>query len=454
MPLSLADALAITDEPRIVTSSVSPYSIVHTNRAWSEATGFTFLEVVGKSPSLLQGPGTLGPMLQTLHEALAAGRPSSTVLVNFRKDGAPFRCHLNCEPVTDGSHWVGTLRAEPIVDGSVKALSRSAESLGMRGPLAPVNYAAPDNYEGAKKRVKRSSDKIRLVEMLENTTDPLVLCSATYPHEIMHPNQPWLEMCGYTLEEVEGLTNQVLTGPETDEAAIESLLASVRRKESSVQCLVNYKKDGSRFVNQVRTVPIFDEHDEVAAFASMLREVDEGHIGASAVSAGTEHLWTALRTRLDAGGSDLGCGTAGYARAEAARKLVENHAAVLADMTSSTPSPTQPLVARVPEAVAGYAEQALREVCRRLIVGSAAGGGGGSERGSSVRGYPLEELSSSHPSYQAQQDTWGKVAVYLDSRIQVEAHPSGRSPDMSEAAASAMRQVLRDMASATTKATS
>jgi len=453
MPLSLADALAITDEPRIVTSTVPPYSIVHTNRAWSEATGYTFLEVVGKSPSLLQGPSTLGPMLQNLHEALAAGRTSSTVLVNFRRDGTPFRCHLRCEPVSDGSYWVGTLRAEPIVDGSVKALHRQAESLAMRGPLAPVNYAVPENYEGARKRVKRSSDKLRLAEVLGNTTDPLVLCSATYPHEIMHPNQPWLEMCGYTLEEVEGLTNKVLTGPETDEAAIESLLASVRRKESSVQCLVNYKKGGTRFVNQVRTMPIFDEHDEVAAFASMLREVDEAHIGASAVSAGTEHLWTALRSRLDAEGSDLGGGAVGCARAQAARKLIDNHAAVLADMTSSSPSPTQPLLARVPEAVAGYAEQAMREACRRLILGTAASGGG-SERSSSIRGYPLEELSSSHPSYQAQQDTWGKVAVYLGLRIQTEPHPSGRPADMSEAAASAMRRVLRDIASAASKATS
>ena len=79
-----------------------------------------------------------------------------------------------------------------------------------------------------------------------------MLCSKDFPHEITHPNKPWLEMCGYTLEGVEGLTNKVLTGPETDPSCIRDLLECVKRLEPSVQTLVNYKKGGVRFINQVR----------------------------------------------------------------------------------------------------------------------------------------------------------------------------------------------------------
>ena len=59
-------------------------------------------------------------------------------------------------------------------------------------------------------------------------------------------------VAGYTMEEVEGLTNKILTGPETDPEKIDALLGCVRRQEPSIQTVVNYKKGGVRFVNQVR----------------------------------------------------------------------------------------------------------------------------------------------------------------------------------------------------------
>jgi hypothetical protein len=53
------------------------------------------------------------------------------------------------------------------------------------------------------------------------------------------------------LEEVEGQTNSILHGPDTDDALLADLMASVRRGEPSSATLVNYKKGGKRFVNQV-----------------------------------------------------------------------------------------------------------------------------------------------------------------------------------------------------------
>ena len=232
---------------------------------------------------------------------------------------------------------------------------------------------------------------------MNNTVDPLVLCDRAPPHAILHPNQPWLEMCGYTMEEVEGLTNKVLTGAETDPAAIADLLDCVRRRERSVQTLVNYKKGGLRFLNQVTTVPVYDERDEVAAFASMLREVDEGHIGASATG-GCDHLWAALTARLDVVGATGGVAPAG-ARAGGARPAEQPRGGA-ADMTDTRRSPSQPDLERVPDAVAGYADQCLREVTRRLLVGDVDGAAAATPAGA-VRGYTVEALDAAHPSPRA-----------------------------------------------------
>jgi len=207
-----------------------------------------------------------------------------------------------------------------------------------------------------------------------------------------------------------------------------------------VQTVVNYKKGGVRFVNQVRTLPVYDEEDELAAFMSMLSEVDGLADDADAVSInpGHAHLWAALQLRFESQAPRL-CESAaadGAARVEAARVLLTNHEAVLADSTADEPSPTQPALGRVPPAVRPYVDQALRELCRRLL---------GVPHGPSGRGVFDERLEGSHPAHAAQQQAWTQAAAFLDRRIQTEPHPSGRRPDMSTAAAAAMRAALREM---------
>ena len=52
--LTLAESLSLTDEARVVCESAPPYRIIHTNVAWKEACGFSFIEVAGKTCSVLQ----------------------------------------------------------------------------------------------------------------------------------------------------------------------------------------------------------------------------------------------------------------------------------------------------------------------------------------------------------------------------------------------------------------
>ena len=51
---TLADALGLTEDARVVTTAEPPYTIVHTNTAWSKVTGYCFHEVFGKTCAFLQ----------------------------------------------------------------------------------------------------------------------------------------------------------------------------------------------------------------------------------------------------------------------------------------------------------------------------------------------------------------------------------------------------------------
>ena len=112
-------------------------------------------------------------------------------------------------------------------------------------------------------------------DALNNTTDAVVMTQPFPPYAITHVNAPWCEMCGYTQEEVEGLPNSILQGPETDQEILADLMSSVHRGEPTSATLINYKKGGQRFVNQVQVMPVYNEEtDELEQFMAMLNEVD------------------------------------------------------------------------------------------------------------------------------------------------------------------------------------
>ena len=446
-PISLTDALGLTNEPRIVTTSAHPHTIVHTNKAWFELTGYKFHEVCGRTCHFMQGEETSAAVLQELRMALTNYQPVVIELVNYKRDGTPFLNRISFQLVAGGTHWLATLSATTIDHGRRAAVDRLPPALQERVPLAPVNYSDPENYERATKRASRTTAKVRLHNVIDNTTDPIVLCSKDYPHEILHPNQPWVEMCGYTLEEVEGLTNKVLTGPETNENAIADLLRCVRNHEPSVQTVVNYKKGGARFLNQVKTLPVYDENEDIAGFMSMLKEVDDPMLrSANTLNGADLHLWHAMIEKHydNLSGSDGESTRA--ARAEAAHKLITNHELILRDtciIDADTPSRPPGHVGRMPlhriEAVyIPYVDQALREVVHRLLNPGA--------------GLLRERLAADHPLHGTQHSIWAEAMRFLEARLQLSPiphglHGAGRTPDMSKAAGTAMREVLREIMS-------
>jgi PAS domain S-box-containing protein len=305
---TLADALLLSDECKVITMGSPPFSIVHTNRAWSQLTGYKFTEVANRTSGFLQGPHTEKLALQELRAAVHKGQPTQVRVINYTKAGDPFYNTLDVIPLKDKAgtltHFCGVLAGEPVADGVVPKLERkeallppaiaseteetedTAEKASdddgevLCPPLAHIEAngaaagAAAELLGESEPATKRCKREYRLADAINNTKDAVVLTEATPPYAITHVNQPWCEMCGYTLEEVEGLTNNILQGPDTDQALLDELMASVRRGEAHSARLVNYKKGGVRFVNQVQVMPLYNEADELDHFMAMLQEID------------------------------------------------------------------------------------------------------------------------------------------------------------------------------------
>lgn len=90
---------------------------------------------------------------------------------------------------------------------------------------------------------------------------------------IVDCNEPFLRLTGYSRQEVIGRNCRFLTGPETDPAKSQILRGSIANATPAVVELINYRKDGSEFLNSVMIAPVFDETGELVAFLGSQIEV-------------------------------------------------------------------------------------------------------------------------------------------------------------------------------------
>ena len=107
----LNDIVMITEVDRL---SKPNHRIVYVNEAFEKNTGYSQQDVMGRSPSLLQGQGSQFVELNRIRLALKHSLPVHAELINYKKDGTLFWIELDITPIknADGiaSHWVAAAR--------------------------------------------------------------------------------------------------------------------------------------------------------------------------------------------------------------------------------------------------------------------------------------------------------------------------------------------------------
>jgi diguanylate cyclase (GGDEF)-like protein/PAS domain S-box-containing protein len=96
------DGIVICDAEPAAGSGVR---VVYVNEAFSRDSGYTFDEIVGKSPKILQGPKTDLATLARIRKSLKAWQPIREEVLNYKKNGEEFWQSLNIFPVADSQGW-------------------------------------------------------------------------------------------------------------------------------------------------------------------------------------------------------------------------------------------------------------------------------------------------------------------------------------------------------------
>jgi PAS domain S-box-containing protein len=92
---------------------------------------------------------------------------------------------------------------------------------------------------------------------------------------IVYVNNGFCEMTGYSKEEVIGKTPRILQGPKTDPEVLEKLKRRLREGQSFFGQTVNYRKDGSEFVNQWDIHPLKDKDGNITHWVSYQHDITD-----------------------------------------------------------------------------------------------------------------------------------------------------------------------------------
>lgn len=92
---------------------------------------------------------------------------------------------------------------------------------------------------------------------------------------IVYVNDGFTRMTGYSKAEVLGKSPRILQGPKTDRKVLDRLRKGLTEGQGFFGHTVNYRKDGSEFINQWDIHPLLNEYGEITHWVSYQRDITE-----------------------------------------------------------------------------------------------------------------------------------------------------------------------------------
>lgn len=156
-------------------------------------------------------------------------------------------------------------------DGEQIPVEISSSLISFRGDRAVLSVAR--DITERKEQQRELDRRLRAIE------EAPVGIAITDPNQednpLVYVNRRFLELTGYSEDEVLGRNCRFLQGERTRDEPVQKMREAIDAEEPVEVELLNYRKDGSEFWNRVGITPVFDEAGELTNFVGYQQDVSE-----------------------------------------------------------------------------------------------------------------------------------------------------------------------------------
>jgi len=215
-------------------------NIQYVNPAFTRVTGYSCEEVLGKNPRLLRSGRQDSKFYQQMWGTILAGTVWRGEIVNRRKDGSLFEEEMTIAPV------------------------RGADS-------KITNFIAIKQDITERKRAE--AENLRLITSMEQCWDTVII---TDPDGIIqYVNPRFCEVSGYSREEAVGSNPRLLKSGKHPPEFFEGFWKSIQAGHTWHGEIVNRRKDGTLYTDELHVAPVRDANGKITHFISNQSDVTE-----------------------------------------------------------------------------------------------------------------------------------------------------------------------------------
>lgn len=242
---------AAADPFRLLVEAVQDYGIFMLDPAgkvcsWNpgaqKSKGYTAEEVIGQHVSLFYTP-----------EDVAAGMPQRGLQIALE----------------EGRHEEESrrVRKNGEVFWAIITITNVVDAFGQHIGYANVTRDITER--------KQAEETLRLRNRaIEALVQGLCLTDATQPdNPIIYANNSFLRISGYALDDILGKNCRFLQGADTAADVVLQLRSCVADGKACLVELLNYRKDGTPFWNELSITPVFNEADQLTYFIGIQKNV-------------------------------------------------------------------------------------------------------------------------------------------------------------------------------------
>ncbi len=126
---------------------------------------------------------------------------------------------------------------------------------------------------------KASDESLRLARAVNSASDGVVVTDPNRAdNPIIYTNPAFLRMTGYPIEEVIGYNCRFLQGADTEPRAIAQLREAIAERRELKIDLLNYRKNGQSFWNELKIAPVFSDEGDLLYFVGIQTDITDRRV--------------------------------------------------------------------------------------------------------------------------------------------------------------------------------